>query len=184
MDQSTLKTVSKFLSYVLRHHPEAIGITLDREGWVDIGTLLAQAAAHGRRVNKSLLHEVVATSDKKRFTLSSDGLRIRAAQGHSTPQVAIGYMPQIPPETLYHGTAERFLESIREQGLIAGQRHHVHLSATKETAVQVGRRHGKAVVLAVDSGKMQRGGFEFYLSDNQVWLTDHVPPEYLREDRS
>lgn len=181
MDTSTTKAVSKFLSYVLRHHPEAIGIKLDREGWADIDTLLARAAAHGRRISKSLLHEVVVTNDKKRFTLSSDGLKIRAAQGHSTPQVAIAHVPQIPPETLYHGTAERFLESIRAQGLVAGQRHHVHLSETKKTAVQVGQRHGKAVVLAVDSGKMQRNGFAFYLSDNQVWLTDHVPPEYLRE---
>lgn len=172
--------ISKFLSYVLRHHPESIGIELDREGWVDVDVLLAQAAQHQRPISRELLDEVIEKNSKKRFTLSADGSKIRAAQGHSTTQVHIQYTPVSPPDVLYHGTTTRFLDSIQAQGLLAGSRHHVHLSADVATATEVGRRHGKPVVLRVDAAAMVRLGHEFYLSDNQVWLTNSVPPEYLQ----
>lgn len=172
--------ISKFLSYVLRHHPESIGIELDREGWVDVDVLLAQAAQHQRPISRELLDEVIEKNSKKRFTLSADGSKIRAAQGHSTAQVHIQYTPVSPPDVLYHGTTTRFLDSIQAQGLLAGSRHYVHLSADVATATEVGRRHGKPVVLRVDATAMVRSGHEFYLSDNQVWLTNSVPPEYLQ----
>lgn len=176
-----LTQTSKFLSYVLRHHPESIGITLDSEGWVPVAELLAQAQKHGRNISHTLLLQAVENNSKKRFTLSADGSRIRAAQGHSTAQVAIRHQAVQPPEILYHGTATRFRDSILAQGLLSGSRHHVHLSADAETAEQVGSRHGKPMIFVVDTAEMLAAGFEFYLSDNQVWLTEKVPPEFLRE---
>jgi putative RNA 2'-phosphotransferase len=124
------------------------------------------------------LHEVVATNDKQRFSLSADGAKIRANQGHSVA-VELGLIPMTPPELLYHGTATRFLTSIRETGLRSGSRQHVHLSADQATAVAVGSRHGKPVVLTVQAGQLHRAGGQFYLSENGVWLTGAVPPEYL-----
>ena len=171
--------ISKFLSYILRHQPESIGITLDSDGWVEIDLLLAQAQKHGRSISRQELQETVDNNSKKRFTVSEDGRRIRAAQGHSTGQVRMRLAPQTPPDVLYHGTATRFLDSIMRQGLQAGSRHHVHLSADRETAVHVGQRHGKPVVLRVDAAAMHKAGLAFYLSDNQVWLTEAVPPQYL-----
>ena len=176
----TLTRTSRFLSYILRHHPESVGLTLDSEGWADVAVLLDCAQRHGRPVSRELLQQVVDTNDKKRFTLSDDGCRIRAAQGHSTAQVAIEYAPRTPPVTLYHGTATRFLDAIAAQGLLPGSRHHVHLSADVPSAAKVGSRHGKPAVLAVDAAAMQRDGLKFHLSDNGVWLTDSVPPQYLR----
>ena len=171
--------ISKFLSYILRHQPESIGITLDSDGWVEIDLLLAQAQKHGHSISRQELQETVDNNSKKRFTVSEDGRRIRAAQGHSTAQVSMNLAPQTPPDVLYHGTATRFLDSIMRQGLQAGSRHHVHLSADRETAVKVGQRHGKPVVLRVDAAAMHKAGLAFYLSDNQVWLTEIVPPQYL-----
>jgi putative RNA 2'-phosphotransferase len=140
---------SKFLSFVLRHEPQAIGLTLDTEGWADIAALIDKASASGHQLNLDLIGAVVAGSDKKRFSLSDDGKRIRAAQGHSTQQVAIDYVEKTPPEFLYHGTATRFLEPINQQGLLPGSRQHVHLSGDAETATAVGQRHGKPVVLTI-----------------------------------
>ena len=179
MDKSNAG-VSKFLSYILRHHPEAIGLTLDGEGWADVDELLTQAAAHGRNISLPLLHEVVATNNKKRFTLSADGRKIRAEQGHSTAQVDIAYTETEPPEILYHGTAQRFAEAIEDQGLLPGSRHYVHLSGDVETAVSVGSRHGKPLVLEVQAGLMRQQGFVFYLTANKVWLIKEVPPRFLR----
>jgi len=173
-------SVSKFLSYILRHHPEAIGLTLDGEGWADVDELLVQAAAHGRNISLQLLHEVVATNNKKRFSLSADGRKIRAEQGHSTAQVDIAYTETEPPEILYHGTAQRFAEAIEQQGLLPGSRHYVHLSGDVETAVSVGSRHGKPLVLEVQAGLMRQQGFVFYLTANKVWLIKEVPPQFLR----
>ncbi|WP_251862806.1 RNA 2'-phosphotransferase [Achromobacter sp. Marseille-Q4962] len=170
---------SKFLSYVLRHEPQAIGIELDTEGWTDIDTLIARAAAAGKPLTRALLDEVVSTSEKKRFTVSEDGRRIRAAQGHSSAAVAIAYEPRIPPDVLFHGTATRNLESILAQGLRPGERHHVHLSADTATARAVGMRYGKPVVLRVDARAMHAQGHAFYRADNGVWLVAHVPPAFL-----
>ena len=166
---------SKFLSFVLRHQPDAIGLVLDSEGWADIDALIAAAHTDGKRIDRALIDEVVATNDKQRFAVSDDGLRIRAVQGHSSAQVAIQYAEKVPPEFLYHGTASRFLMSIGQKGLIAGARHHVHLSQDETTAVQVGARHGMPVVLTVRAARMHAQGFKFYQADNGVWLTEHVP---------
>jgi putative RNA 2'-phosphotransferase len=175
-----LKNSSKFLSYVLRHAPESIGLALDANGWASVDELLAKAEGVGKRLDRAALKEIVATSDKKRFTLSEDGSRIRAAQGHSV-DVALGLEPVAPPETLYHGTATRFLEAIRAEGLKAGGRQQVHLSADAATATAVGSRHGKPVVLRVAAGVMHAAGHAFFRADNGVWLTDHVPPQFLEE---
>ncbi len=170
--------ISKFLSRVLRHRPEEIGLELDRSGWAPVERLIEAARDHGFEFTLEELSYVVANNDKKRFSLSQDGLWIRANQGHSI-EVDLGYAPALPPEVLYHGTAERFLTSIKQQGLIKGQRHHVHLSADVDTAMKVGRRHGKPIALRVEAGAMSRDGFIFYLSANGVWLTERVPVQYL-----
>ncbi len=172
-----LEKASKFLSFVLRHEPEAIGLELDTNGWVALDLLIEKAATE-ISLSPDLIEEVVRTSDKKRFALSEDGARIRANQGHSV-KVDLQLTPKDPPEVLYHGTATRFLESILADGLRPGQRHHVHLSAERATALAVGKRHGKPVVLQIASAEMRARGFLFFLSENGVWLTDRVPPAYL-----
>jgi putative RNA 2'-phosphotransferase len=172
--------ISKFLSFVLRHKPEAIGLVLDAEGWADIDLLIASANQSGQALTRPLLQEVVEANGKKRFTVSGDGLRIRAAQGHSTQSVAIAHVEKQPPEFLYHGTATRFLDSIREKGLLPGSRHYVHLSEDEETATAVGQRYGKPVVLKVKALLMQQQGFTFYLADNGVWLTESVPIRFIQ----
>ncbi len=179
MKDKSLK-VSKFLSLVLRHEPEKIGIHLDEAGWVPVSELLAACAQYRFPLSRGELEDVVRTSDKQRFALSDDGLRIRANQGHSV-KVELGYEPAEPPEILYHGTVERFLPSIRKQGLLKGERHHVHLSPDETTAIKVGTRRGEAIILKIEARKMHRSGYAFYRSTNNVWLTDHVPPEYINE---
>ena len=178
MNPKRQKHLSKFLSLVLRHRPESIGIDLDAQGWTPIEALIAKAHRQGTEISESELRQVVAESDKQRFAVSEDGMRIRANQGHSVP-VDLALNLQTPPAVLYHGTVARFLESIRRQGLIQGQRHHVHLSPDRDTAVKVGSRRGKAVVLEIDSQQMHKGGSVFYLSQNGVWLTDCVPAGYI-----
>ncbi|UZE07009.1 RNA 2'-phosphotransferase [Pseudomonas corrugata] len=181
MDTKRLNETSKFLSYVLRHEPQAIGLQLDSEGWADIESLIAGAAEDGRPLDMDLIQAVVSSSDKKRFSLSGDGLRIRAVQGHSTGTVSLQHVEKEPPELLYHGTATRFLESIWEKGLIPGSRHHVHLSQDMQTAIAVGQRYGKPVVLKVDALRMHQQGFKFFQAENGVWLTDHVPASLISE---
>lgn len=175
----SLVRVSKFLSLVLRHRPEGIGITLDTAGWVDVDELLAASGRAGVPLDRATLERVVAENDKRRFALSPDGRRIRASQGHSVA-VELGLDPVAPPEVLYHGTATRFLESIRREGLRPGSRTHVHLSGDEATARAVGSRHGSPVVLTVAAGAMHRAGHRFFRSENGVWLTDSVPSEHLR----
>lgn len=170
---------SKFLSFVLRHQPDAIGITLDLEGWTDIAALIAAAAKNGKQLDSDLIQAVMTTSDKKRFAVSDDGLRIRAVQGHSTETVDINYVEQVPPEFLYHGTATRFLETIRKEGLLPGLRQYVHLSQDEKTAFAVGQRHGKPVVLKIAALRMHHQGFKFYQAENSVWLVNDVPAEQL-----
>jgi putative RNA 2'-phosphotransferase len=172
------KETSKFLSFVLRHQPEEIGLTLDDAGWASVEELLDGCKRAGRAMTREDLQHIVDTSDKKRFALSEDGLYIRANQGHSI-EVELGYEPREPPAVLYHGTATRFLESIRQEGLKRGNRHHVHLSGDDVTAAKVGARHGRAVVLRIASSRMHNDGFLFYLSENGVWLTERVPPDYI-----
>lgn len=178
MDQRHTK-ISKFLSYVLRHRPDAAGLTLDTQGWVDIATLLAAAARQGVTMTRDDLEYVVANNNKKRFAVSDCGTRIRASQGHSV-DVDLGYEPTEPPDVLYHGTATRNLDSIRASGLVRGNRRHVHLSRDVATALNVGGRHGKPVVLTVRAGEMHGAGHAFFVSANGVWLTEHVAPQFLR----
>jgi putative RNA 2'-phosphotransferase len=177
-DKETIRT-SKFLSLILRHEPERAGLQLGEAGWVGVEDLLQAVNRHGVALTLEQLKQIVATSDKKRFAFSDDGLRIRASQGHSI-EVDLQYSPQVPPEILYHGTATRFLDSIREHGLQKMQRHDVHLSAETKVTVQVGGRHGKPVLLTIRAGEMHRAGFVFRCSANGVWLVDHVPPQFIQ----
>lgn len=181
MNAKTRNETSKFLSYVLRHEPQAIDLQLDSEGWADIDALIVGAAKDGRQLDRALIQAVVSSSDKKRFSLSDDGQRIRAVQGHSTTSVSLQHAEKTPPDTLYHGTATRFLESILQQGLLPGSRHHVHLSQDISTAIAVGQRYGTPVVLNVDAREMHRQGFTFFQAENGVWLTASVPVEFVRE---
>lgn len=171
--------LSKFLSYVLRHDPAAIGLQLDAHGWASVSELIEAAARKGYRLTPDVVAEVVAQNDKRRFSLSPDGQRIRANYGHSLP-VDLGLEPTVPPERLYHGTARRTLGSIMRKGLQPGRRQFVHLSSDIDTAREVGRRHGRPVVLVVEAGRMHDAGFLFYLSESGIWLTRAVPPEYLK----
>ena len=170
--------LSKFLSRVLRHAPESIGLTLDAQGWADVEQLLAGARRAGVPLTPEVLQRVVAENDKQRFTLSEDGRRIRANQGHSIP-VDLGLEPRQPPAHLYHGTADRFVADIRRDGLRPQRRNHVHLSPDEATATRVGARHGRPVVLVIEAGRMHDAGHVFYLSENGVWLTERVPPEFI-----
>ncbi|WP_432728047.1 RNA 2'-phosphotransferase [Variovorax sp. W6] len=175
----TPEDASKFIAYVLRHAPESIGLRLDTQGWAVIEALVAGAVATGRDLATADVLLAIDSGTKKRYELSADGLRIRALQGHSTPQVSRSFEAVAPPPLLFHGTATRFLASIRAQGLLPGSRQHVHLSADEATAVQVGQRHGKAHVLTVDAGRMHALGRVFHRAENGVWLTAAVPPEFL-----
>jgi putative RNA 2'-phosphotransferase len=170
---------SKRLSYWLRHAPEAAGVELDARGWAPVEAILAALGKAGLPTGRDDLAQLVAASDKQRFELSADGERIRARQGHSVT-VEGDWPVTEPPDLLYHGTTDRFLLSILKKGLLPGRRHHVHLSATVETAQAVGARRGKAVVLGVLARAAAESGLAFRLSSNGVWLTDHVPPEWLR----
>ncbi|WP_454906543.1 RNA 2'-phosphotransferase [Variovorax gossypii] len=175
----TPESASKFIAYVLRHAPESVGLRLDAEGWAYIDALVAGAVAGGRDLARADVVQAVDSGTKKRYELSADGRRIRALQGHSTQQVSRGFEALAPPALLFHGTATRFLDAIRARGLLPGARQHVHLSADEATAVQVGRRHGKAHVLVVDAGRMHALGHSFHCAENGVWLTAAVPPEFL-----
>ena len=175
---SHVVSTSKFLSLILRHQPEKIGLSLDANGWASLDDLLRLSAARGNPLTRALIEEVVATNDKQRFVLNEDHSMIRASQGHSV-SVDLGLSAMTPPPVLFHGTATRFLESIQQQGLLRGNRQHVHLSPDEATAIKVGQRHGKPVVLKVAAGKMHSDGHPFYRSANGVWLTDHVPPAFL-----
>jgi putative RNA 2'-phosphotransferase len=178
MDEKQLVRISKFLSLILRHRPEQIGLTLDAQGWANIAELIEGAQQHQVFLTREQIRQVVAENDKQRFVLSEDETRIRARQGHSV-SVDLGLTAQEPPATLYHGTASRFLTSIRANGLQKGNRHHVHLSLDEETARKVGTRHGVPVVLQIRARLMWQEGYAFFLSENGVWLTETVPPAYL-----
>jgi putative RNA 2'-phosphotransferase len=181
MSRSPIVTISKSCSFLLRHRPEAAGLTLDAQGWVEVDALLAGLGRIGRRADRALLERVVEQNDKRRFEFSDDGLRIRARQGHSVP-VELGLPSRAPPGQLWHGTVARFLPSILDQGLQPRGRHHVHLSAERDTARTVGARRGRPVLLVVEAAQMAAEGHTFFCTDNGVWLTAHVPPRFLRRE--
>ncbi|WP_298509637.1 RNA 2'-phosphotransferase [uncultured Kordia sp.] len=173
-----IKNISKFLSYVLRHNPDKLGITLDENGWTSVAILLEKINVGEYSLSMETLEEVVATNNKKRFAFNEDKTMIRANQGHSV-NIDLALQPKEPPSYLYHGTVEKFIESIQEKGLIKGTRQHVHLSADKETAINVGSRRGKPIILTVRSGEMHAQNHTFYQSENGVWLTEAVSPEFI-----
>ena len=173
-----LTKLDRYLALILRHKPEVVGITLDNHGWADVSELIVGIAKNNPRFDMDTLERIVATDDKNRYSFNDDKTRIRANQGHSIP-VDVELKETKPPKVLYHGTAERFLPSIMTQGLKSMSRLYVHLSADYDTAVKVGKRHGKPVVLRVDAERMARDGAVFYLSENGVWLTGPVDSRYL-----
>ena len=171
------KETSKYISLILRHKPETIDISLDEHGWANVQKLI-DGVSKTHPLTMELLEEIVATDDKQRFSFNEDKSLIRANQGHSIP-VDVELERVVPPEYLYHGTGEKYVDSIDETGLIPKSRLYVHLSADQDTAVKVGKRHGKAVISKVLAGRMSEDGYEFYKSVNNVWLTKEVPVKYL-----
>lgn len=170
--------ISKFLSLVLRHKPETIGIKLDQNGWIDINELIEKSNKYGVQFDRETLNHIVATNSKKRFAISENFDKIRASQGHSV-KIELGYINKKPPEILFHGTSEKSVQSILEKGLKRQNRQHVHLSNDIETANKVGQRHGKPYIFEVLAEQMFNDNFEFFISDNGVWLTENVPKKYL-----
>ena len=179
MEDRHLVKTSKFLSLVLRHKPETIGLSLDANGWADTHELLEKLNGHGQPLTLDQLQHVVATNDKQRFAFSADLTKIRASQGHSL-EVDLAYEEREPPDVLYHGTAEKNIAAIRKEGLKKGKRHHVHLSLDVTTAKAVGSRYGKPVVLTIHAKQMMVDCFPFYQATNGVWLTEWVPPQYIK----
>ena len=171
--------ISKFLSWALRHKPHEIGLVLDENGWADVNSLIERSKAANIELTVDILKHIVDTNSKKRFSFNEQQDKIRANQGHSI-EVDLALTLQEPPEFLFHGTAERFADSILENGIVKQERHHVHLSPDVKTAINVGQRHGKPVVFEIAAGQMHKDGHEFFISDNEVWLTDNVPSKYLK----
>jgi putative RNA 2'-phosphotransferase len=180
MNEKQVKSISKYLSLILRHQPDVVGIKLDENGWADVEELIERInnKRPQLKLNLEVLDHVVETNNKKRFAFSEDKNSIRASQGHSV-KIDMQFEAIDPPAFLYHGTATRYVNSIRKQGLQKRGRQHVHLSAERETAMNVGSRHGVPVILTVSAARMQADGHEFYQSANGVWLTDHVPTKFL-----
>lgn len=180
MQQKELESLSKFLSLILRHKPEAIGITLDAHGWADVDMLLQGMQKAGKEMNRDILLEIVQNDAKGRYCLNADCTLLRANQGHSIA-VDVELEQPPPPQFLYHGTALRFLSAIKAEGLRSMSRLYVHLSKEQQSAYKVGQRHGKPIILRVAATQMYQDGYPFYLSANGVWLTKHVPPQYLEQ---
>lgn len=179
-DEMNKVQISKLLSFALRHKPEELGITLDKNGWASVATLIEQIKKKVPNFSEIDLVEIVDTNNKKRFAFSEDKKSIRANQGHSAEMdVDLELKPQEPPEILFHGTASRFIDSIKESGLDSRSRKHVHLSSNKETAFSVGKRHGSPVILKIQAKKMHLANYSFYQSQNGVWLTEKVPLEFI-----
>ncbi|WP_189004945.1 RNA 2'-phosphotransferase [Deinococcus roseus] len=170
--------LEKLLSFLLRHSPETLNLNMDASGWVETDALVKAVKFKEPKFDLKFLQKIVKDSQKQRFSFSEDGSKIRANQGHSV-KVDLQLSPADPPETLYHGTVERFLDSIMQEGLKKGDRQHVHLSLDLQTAEKVGTRRGKPIILTVSAREMQQDGYVFYVSDNGVWLTENVPPQYL-----
>ncbi len=170
-----MKETSKFISLILRHKPEVIGISLDEHGWADVEALIK-----GVGIDFATLEEIVRTDEKGRYSFNEDRTLIRANQGHSI-DADVELPRRVPPEVLYHGTGEKYVSSIDREGLIPKSRLYVHLSSDTDTAEKVGRRHGRPVIYTVAAGEMHRGGYRFFLSKNGVWLTKRVPAEFLKK---
>ena len=176
--EKELTKVSKYLSFILRHKPEEIGMVLDSNGWGEIETLINNTTDF--KLTHELLDIVVETNDKQRFSISEDGKKIRANQGHSI-EIDLGLSDIEPPEYLLHGTAERFWANIQIEGLVKGNRHHVHLTRVEAVAKSVGSRYGKPVILKIMSLEMSKEGFKFYKTANNVWLVELVPVKYIEK---
>lgn len=170
------KKISKYLSYILRHKPESINLILDSEGWADIDEIIEKTTDF--KLTKVDIEYMVEENDKQRFAIKDN--KIRANQGHSI-KIDLALNPKKPPSILYHGTATRFLVSIKKEGLTSQSRQYVHLSQDKETALQVAKRHGKPTILEIDALEMYQDEYKFFLSQNGVWLVDNVPIKYFRE---
>lgn len=171
-----MKDLSKYIAFLLRHHPEEKNLKMDNQGFIKVNDLIKAI-----NCTKEELIEIVETDNKKRYEFNIEGTKIRAVQGHSIKGLDIGLTELEPPKILYHGTATRFIDSIKKSGLKPQTRHHVHLSLTKDIATLVGKRHGKLIILTIDSNKMFNDGYKFYISKNNVWLTDEVPVKYIKE---
>lgn len=179
MNPKQLTKNSKFLSLILRHKPQLIGLELDKNGWANVKILLKKMNEFGKNIDIEDLEYIVQNNNKKRFIFNNDKSKIRANQGHSI-DIELDYKPQEPPEFLYHGTTSKFIDAIMKEGLKKMKRHHVHLSPDTETAEIVGARRGKPIILKINAQKMNEAGFDFFVSANNVWLTDNVPPEYIQ----
>ncbi len=175
----SLTETSKYISLILRHKPDVIGITLDEHGWADVDQLI-EGVNKTHPLTRQMLAEIVRTDEKQRYSFNEDQTKIRANQGHSIP-VDVELAEEIPPAVLYHGTGEKYVSSIDCQGLLAKSRLYVHLSKDIPTALKVGRRHGRPVIYQIDCRQMVKDGYKFYLSANGIWLTAHVPPAYLKK---
>ena len=174
-----LKRTGKYISLLLRHHPEKAGIVLDEHGWTDVETLLEKVnLTHSITLEE--LHQIADGPDKKRYEFSQDGKQIRAVHGHSV-NVDLGYKPVEPPDVLYHGTATKYVDDINRDGLISKNRQYVHLSTNPKNAAEVGRRHGTLFIYKIDSGQMYKDGYLFYHSVSDIFLTESVPVKYLSE---
>lgn len=173
-----MSNTSKKISYLLRHNPE--DLTMDTEGFVEVSDLLEKLD-----IKMSKLEKIVEKNDKKRFTFNDDKTKIRANQGHSIDGIDLGLKSKKPPIYLYHGTSPSFLDSIMQTGIKKRTRNHVHLSPDVETAYSVGKRHSgkdtEPIILQVNASLMDFNGFKFSQSKNGVWLTDLIPPEYLKQ---
>ncbi len=170
--------LSVFISLVLRHKPDAVGIQLDEHGWANVNELIEGINNTGRTIDMDVLEEIVRTDNKQRYSFNEDRTLIRANQGHSIP-VDVELEEKQPPQYLYHGTADRFMDSIMAEGLKPMSRLYVHLSKDKETAVKVGKRHGSPVVIKIKAEEMWKDGIKLYLSQNGVWLTKYVDKKYI-----
>ena len=179
-EERRLERISKFISMILRHRPEVIGITLDEHGWANVNELIKGINETGEEVefSKATLEKIVKTDKKQRYSFSQDKTLIRANQGHSIP-VDVELEKKEPPKVLYHGTGVKSVKAIQEQGLLPMERLYVHLSTDVETATNVGKRHGTPVIFQVNAEQMQKDGYDFFQSVNGVWLTKEVPTKYL-----
>lgn len=173
--------LGKYIALILRHKPETIEASLDEHGWMEVDTLINGINSHSNHhIDMERLERIVKEDNKGRYSFGEDKLLIRANQGHSV-SVDVEMPEMTPPDILYHGTGEKFVASIDEQGLIPKSRLYVHLSKDIETASKVGSRHGHPVIYEVMSGKMAADGYKFYLSANGVWQTKSVPTQYLKK---